>query len=139
VAPVPVAGVRVSILVCADAYTPPIARRLQEQGAQLLALPAAWGPWPHAAGDAWEQRTRETGLPLFVCNRTGPDQTLNFAPAESVMVKDGRRLLSFHSIPHSTLILADWDLQPRQLVGQKVPTMDLPEAGVDRSDGRVRP
>jgi predicted amidohydrolase len=64
VAPVVVSGINVGILVCADAYTPPIARRLQEQGAQLLVSPAAWGPWPHGPGDAWEQRTRETGLSL---------------------------------------------------------------------------
>jgi hypothetical protein len=54
------------------------------------------------------------------------------------VVKDGRRLLSFHS-PHSTLILVDWELHAQELVGQKFLTMDLPEAGVDRPDGRVRP
>jgi 5-aminopentanamidase len=52
VAPVLVSGVHAGIPVCADAYTPPIARHLQEQGAQLLVSPAAWGPWPHGPGDA---------------------------------------------------------------------------------------
>jgi N-carbamoylputrescine amidase len=136
VAPVVVAGVHVGILVCADAYTALIARSLQEQGAQLLVSPTAWGPWPHGPGEAWEQRTRETGLPLFVCNRTGTNQSLDFTTAESVVVKDGTRLLPFHS-PHSTLILIDRDLQAQELVAHRCLTMELPGAGADESNRRV--
>jgi hypothetical protein len=66
--------------------------------------------------DAWEQRTRETGLPLFVCNRTGVDQTLSFAEAESTVVKDDKRLFTFCS-PYSTVLLVDWDLHTQNLVG----------------------
>jgi predicted amidohydrolase len=97
---------------------------LQEQGAQPPVSPAAWGPWPHGPGDACEQRTRETGLPLLVCNRTGTDHTRNFTEAESVVIKDGTRLLAFHA-PHSTLILVDWDLQAQELVGQRFLRMNL--------------
>jgi len=62
---------------------------------------------------------------LFVCNSAGTDQTRDFTPAESVVVKNGTRLLAFHS-PHSTLILVDWDLQAQELVGQRFLRLDLP-------------
>jgi hypothetical protein len=62
---------------------------------------------------------------LFVCNRTGTDQTLDFTPAESVVVRDSTWLLVFHSL-HSTLILVDWDLQTQELVGQRFLGLDLP-------------
>ena len=44
----------------------------------------------------WERCTKDTGLPLFVCNRTGPDHTLDFTTAETVVAQNGRRLLSPH-------------------------------------------
>jgi N-carbamoylputrescine amidase len=115
--PILVPPLSVGILICADAYTPAIARRLHAEGAQLLVSPAAWPPWPHGPDGAWEQRTRETGLPLFVCNRTGMDQSFSFMEAESVVVKDGERLLAFRS-PHSTVICVEWDVDAQTLVGR---------------------
>jgi hypothetical protein len=96
-------SIYVGIVVAPDAYTPPIARRFQEQRAQLWVLPAGWGPWPNGPRDAWEQRSYETSLRLFVCNRTESDQTLDFTPAENVVVEDGVLLLAYHS-PHSALM-----------------------------------
>ncbi|MFQ5859212.1 MAG: carbon-nitrogen hydrolase family protein [Anaerolineae bacterium] len=124
VVPVLVPPVNVGILICADVYTPGIARRLQAQGAQLLVSPAAWAPRPHGPDGAWEQRTRETGLPLFVCNRTGTDDTLSFVEAESVVVKDGKRLLGFCA-PYSTLLIVDWNLQSQELGGQAYQRVEL--------------
>ncbi len=117
VVPLMVPPVMVGILLCADAYTPGPARLLQAQGAQLLVSAAAWGPWPHGPEGAWEQRSRDTGLPLFVCNRTGQDNTLGFLDAESVVIHHGERLMAFHA-PASTLLLVDWDLQHQTLVRQ---------------------
>jgi predicted amidohydrolase len=88
---------RVGILICVDVYSPGIARSLQAQGAQLLVSSAAWAPGLHRANGEWERCTRDPGLPLLVCNRTGPDRTLDFAGAESMIVKDGERLLAFRS------------------------------------------
>jgi 5-aminopentanamidase len=113
--PVFVPPLHIGILVCADAYTSAIAKHLQAQGAQLLISSAAWPPWPHGPDGAWERCSRDTGLPLFVCNRTGTDQSLSFLEAESVVVKDGERLLAFRA-PHSTLLLVDWDVQAQALV-----------------------
>ena len=82
----------------------------------MLVSSAAWGPFPHGPEGAWEARSRETGLPLFVCNRTGTDDGMSFVDAESVVVKDGSRLLSFHGHA-STMLLFDWDLGAQALVG----------------------
>jgi predicted amidohydrolase len=98
----------VGVLVCADAYSPWIADRLRAQGATLLVSPAAWAPGLHGPSGEWEQRTRDTGLPLLVCNRTGPDATIDFSDAESVIVKDGRKRLSLRAA-RSAIFTVDWD------------------------------
>jgi predicted amidohydrolase len=115
IAPLPVQpSSSVGILICADACSLEIARSLQAQGAQLLVSSAAWAPGLYGPDGEWEQCTRETGLPLLVCNRTGTDRTLDFTAAESVIVKDGQRLLSLRS-ERSAIFLIDWDLQAQNL------------------------
>jgi predicted amidohydrolase len=109
---------RVGLLICADAYNPAIANRLKAQGAQILVSSAAWAPGLHGPNGEWERCTRDTGLPLFVCNRTGPDRTLNFTQAESVVAQDGKRLLSFRSA-HATIFIIDWDLATNRLASNR--------------------
>jgi 5-aminopentanamidase len=105
---------RVGILICADACSLEIARSLQAQEVQLLVSSAAWAPGLYGPDGEWERCTRETGLPLLVCNRTGPDRALDFTAAESVIVKDGQRLLSLQS-ERAAIFLVDWDLQTQNL------------------------
>jgi N-carbamoylputrescine amidase len=81
---------------------------VQWQGAVLLVSPANWGPGPHGPDGERERCTRDTGLPLLVCNRTGADGELDFTRAASVVVKDGRRLCLMTS-PSSAIFLVDWD------------------------------
>jgi hypothetical protein len=52
---------------------------------------------------------------------------LVYLPKEKVLIEADAYTppLAFHS-PHSILILVDWDLQPRELVGQRFLTLDLP-------------
>jgi predicted amidohydrolase len=114
----------VGILICADAYSPGIARSLQAQGAELLVSSAAWAPGFHGPDGEWERCTLDTGLPLFVCNRTGPDRTLDFTGAESVIVKDGARLLSLGS-ERSAIFTLEWDLKMQTLVTQASQRTDL--------------
>jgi predicted amidohydrolase len=114
----------VGLLICADAYSPWITKRLHEQGARILVSSAAWAPGLHGPDGEWERCTRDTGLPLIVCNRTGPDQTLNFTTAESVVVKDGRRLLSLTS-EQSTIFVIDWNLRTQDLQTLKHGTVRL--------------
>ena len=103
-------GLVVGILICADAYTSDIAEDLRGQGARLLVSPAAWGPGLYGPEGEWEQRTRETGLPLIVCNRTGPEKKLDFTGAESLFVKRGKKLLSYWS-DRSAVLTFDLDLK----------------------------
>jgi predicted amidohydrolase len=115
---------RVGILICADAYSVEIAKHLQAQGAHLLVSSAAWAPGLYGPQGEWEQCTRETGLPLLVCNRTGSDQTLSFRAAESVVVKDGQRLLSLRS-ERSAIFLVDWDVKTQNLATQEYQSVYL--------------
>jgi predicted amidohydrolase len=115
---------RVGVLICADAYSPGIARSLKTQGAQLLVSSAAWAPGLHGPNGEWEHSSRDTGLPLLVCNRTGVDRVLNFTAAESVIVKDGQRLLSFRS-ERSTIFTIDWNIQTQNLATPEYHRTDL--------------
>jgi predicted amidohydrolase len=108
---------RVGVLVCADAYSPWIAKSLAAQGARLLVSSAAWAPGLHGPNGEWEQCTIDTGLPLLVCNRTGPDETMSFLEAESVVAVGGRRLLSLRS-EGSAIFAIDWDPSAGRLVGE---------------------
>jgi predicted amidohydrolase len=101
-------GIKVGLLVCADAFIPGIAGTLKSQGAQILLSPSSWGPGIHGPNGEWEARTRETGLPLIVCNRTGAEKTLEFWKAPSIVVKNGRRVLS-HTSEQSAVLLFDWN------------------------------
>ena len=105
---------QVGLLICADAYSPGIAQSLKAQGAQLLVSAAAWGPGFHGPSGEWERCTHDTGLPLLVCNRTGSDRTLGFTGAESVVVKDGQRLVSFAS-ERSAICLIEWDMERQEV------------------------
>ncbi len=100
---------KVGLLICADAYTRQVTETLKRQGTQILVSSAAWGPGLHGPEGEWEQRTRETGLPLIVCNRTGKEETLDFMQAESLVIKDGRRLLAYRS-DRSVVLTFDWDV-----------------------------
>lgn len=115
---------RVGLLICADAFSAGIAESLRTQGARILVSSAAWAPGLHGPNGEWERCTRDTGLPLFVCNRTGPDTTLNFTNAESVVVKDGRRLLSLSS-GRSTVFLIDWNLKTQEVGTPSYRRIDL--------------
>jgi predicted amidohydrolase len=109
VAAVPVEPLgRVGIMVCADAHSRWIAARLRTEDARLLVSPAAWAPGLHGPDGEWERCSRDTDLPLIVCNRTGPDETLDFSEAESALVARGERILSLRS-PRSAVFTVDWD------------------------------
>lgn len=114
----------VGILICADAYSLGICTNLQSQGAQLLVSAAAWAPGLHGPNGEWERCTQETRVPLLVCNRTGVDRTLDFTRAESVVVKDGKRLLSFSS-ERSAIVVIHWNQQTQDLVTPEYQTVYL--------------
>jgi omega-amidase len=110
-------GLRVGLLVCADAYGPGPTGHLQARGAELLVSAAAWAPGPHGPAGEWEDRTRQTGLPLLVCNRTGADPVLSFEQAVSVVVRDGQREVA-HQAAGSTLAMVEWPVPPSRQVAR---------------------
>jgi predicted amidohydrolase len=121
----------VGLLICADAYSPWIAKSLRAQGARLLVSAAAWAPGLHGPDGEWEQCTRDTGLPLLVCNRTGADRVLDFRAGSSVVVKDGGRLLDL-TAPDSTVFLLDWNVEAQSAAG---PPRAIPLVGCASGPG----
>ena len=105
-------GIKVGMLICADAWFPELVMELKSKGAEVLVSPAAWPPELHGPEFCWEQRSAETGLPLFVCNRAGAEEgiNLNYRRAESVVAHGGRRLLT-ECFEESTLVCFDWDFE----------------------------
>ena len=103
-------GIKVGFLICADAYHPEIARTLKSEGADILISPTAWPPEPCGPEDCWERRTAETGLPIWVCNRTGQERHLDYRRAESVIAGNGKRLLQ-RAVDRSAILLFDWDMK----------------------------
>jgi omega-amidase len=104
--PIPVDGIRLGLLICADAYKPLAALRLREAGAQLLVSAAAWWPGEWGPKGEWEARTLDTGLPMIVCNRTGCDHESQLFGSESVVVDRGEKLLTLRA-PESTVFVVD--------------------------------
>ena len=112
------------LLICADAYSSGIASGLKAQGAKVLVSSAVWAPGLHGPNGEWERCTKETGLPLFVCNRTGMDRTMDFRKADSVVAQDGQRLFSL-SFDRSAIFLVEWDLKTGTLANLKYRRVQL--------------
>ena len=116
--PVSCAGVKVGILICADAYRNEVAGELKDKGTELYVSPVSWGPGQCAPDGEWEQRSADNGLPIMVCNRSGvEDAELDYRKAESVVAKDGQRLLEATS-ERSVVLTFDWDLDEMTTLSQ---------------------
>jgi predicted amidohydrolase len=113
--PIDMGNVKIGVLICADAYTKNIADTFLAKGAEILIAPSAWGPGLHGPNGEWEQRSIDTGLCLFVCNRTGEDESVTFWEAESMIIKNGKRLLS-HKSKQSAIVTFYWDLEKMDLI-----------------------
>ncbi|MBU8906822.1 carbon-nitrogen hydrolase family protein [Desertibacillus haloalkaliphilus] len=113
--PIEIDGIKTGIIICADAYPSEIASTLANKGTELLVAPSSWGPGLHGPTGEWEQRSCETGLPLFVCNRTGEDETVSFWEAESLVIHHDKRLLA-HQSKQSACLTFDWDVDKNELI-----------------------
>ena len=103
--PIPVDGIKIGLLVCADAYKAVPALRLRDSGAQLLVSSAAWWPGEWGPKGEWEARTLDTGLPMIVCNRTGCDHESQLFGSESVVVDRGEKLLTLRATDSTAFIV----------------------------------
>lgn len=114
--PITADGVKTGILVCADAYKNDVAQVLKDKGSQVLVSPSAWGPGECGPDGEWEQRTRDTGLPLMVCNRSGGEgDDMDYSLAESVVAHEGETLLMATS-KRSVVLSFDWDMDGMKLL-----------------------
>jgi predicted amidohydrolase len=108
--PIPVDGIKIGLLICADVYKAPPALRLRDSGAQLLVSAAAWWPGEWGPKGEWEARTLDTDLPMIVCNRTGCDHQTQLFRAESVVLDRGEKLLTLRAA-ESTAFIVDCRLR----------------------------
>ena len=116
--PVECGGVQAGILICADAYKNEVAQELKDNGAELLVSPVSWGPGRCGPDGEWEQRSLDTGLPIMVCNRTGEEaEELDYREAESVVAKNGKRLLTATS-DRSVVLSFDWDMDAMAVLSE---------------------
>jgi len=102
------------VLICSDSWHAEHAHALKTDGANVLVVPAAWPPGKHGPGDCWEQRSMDTGLPVWVCNQTGDHPRLNFHDATSVVVQNGKTVLSYKG-QEEAILLFNWDVEKHQL------------------------
>ena len=122
---VTVDGVRIGLMICADAWPSDHAQILKNKGAEILLSSANWAPGLYGPGDSWEQRVKETGLALFVNNRTGAEDDLDMTSAVSVLVtpspSGAERIFEHHS-EDDTIILFDYQRTEKALSGYQVVT-----------------
>ena len=122
---VTVDGVSIGLMICADAWPPDHAKILKNKGAEILLSTANWAPGLYGPGDSWEQRVKETGLALFVNNRTGAEDDLDMTSAVSVLVtpspSGAERIFEYHS-EDDTIILLDYQRTEKALSGYQVVT-----------------
>ena len=108
-------GIKVGLLVCADACLARLGAEMKGMDADILISAANWAPGEWGPAGEWEAMSASTGLPLFVCNRTGEDAVLSFSAAETVIIADGVRQLSFSS-SNPSLVLVDWEFETSRMV-----------------------
>lgn len=112
-------GINVGLMICADAWPQEHALALRDAGADLMLNSATWPPGKYGPGQTWAKRSRETGLPIFVNNRTGKDLTLDSRAAQSVLFHQGQQWFS-HTSDDPALIILDWNVRDQVLVRQRV-------------------
>ena len=105
--PATVNDTRVGMLICADTWDSKHGVVLSDKDADLLVVSTAWGhkypPLEH-----WKKLSSDTGLPVWVCNRTGRERNVDWTQAESMVIQNGQLLFKYSGKP--SLLLFDWDM-----------------------------
>jgi len=127
--PVAWRGHKIGLLICADAYPANLTAELAQQGADVLFSLAAWAPGFHGPGGEWEQRSKETGLCVFVCNRTGKGALVDFEGSSSVVVAGGRKVAEYAD-KRPAILTIDVNKDTWLPVGVKFDIHELDENGI---------
>jgi predicted amidohydrolase len=117
-------GIRVALLVCADACLSEAGRHIRAADADIIVSSAAWHPGEHGPAGEWERCSAETGLPVVVCNRTGAEPGIDFRRAQSVVTHRGERRLTLTS-PVSTLFLVELTRDDHELAFREVSRTEI--------------
>lgn len=117
--PICCGSVCVGVMVCSDAWYPECSQRLKRQGAQILLDIAAW-PVSKECGDplpAWQRCSKETGLPMILCNQTGKTPWLDLSKGQSVYIEKGNAELTYNG--EEALLLFEWDAATGRAVSER--------------------
>jgi len=118
-----VAGVRVGILICADAWQPGPAHQAAADGAELLVVINA-SPWDHsrlaARINRLSARAKETGCAIAYLNTVGGQDELVFDGASLLINADGTVAARAPSFSDA-LLLAEFDPATRTLHAEDWP------------------
>lgn len=108
-APIDYKGISFGLMICADAWYSENARALKEQNSDILIDLAAW-PYGPCSGNpvlAWQRCSKETNLPMIVCNQTGRNNFMNMHEAESAILYKGNLLDTYYG--HEAVLLCEWN------------------------------
>lgn len=97
------------VMICADAWYSENAVVLKNKNANLLIDLAAW-PYGPCCGDpviSWKRCSKETKLPMIVCNQTGKNSFMNMHEAESAILYNGNVLDKYHG--HEAVLICEWN------------------------------
>lgn len=114
------------VLVCADSYFEENAQALKAKQAQVIIVPAAWPPGGCGGPpvNAWERCSRESGLPVWICNQTGNQERMDLSKAESAVVVNGKLQIAYHGLQQAALLF-DWDEERQQLLSTEFKVLEL--------------
>lgn len=114
------------VLVCADAYFEDNAKILKDKQAQVIVVPAAWPPGGCGGPpvNAWERCSRESGLPVWICNQTGNREVMDMSQAQSAVIIGGKLTLAYSGLQQAVLVF-DWDEQKQALLSSEFQRLTL--------------
>lgn len=110
--------INVGILICADSWFMEHSQALKEKGANVIMIPALWPPGEHGPGDCWERCSKVSGLPVWVCNQTGNNESLDITEAESAVVVEGKTRFTYSGTQQAVLLF-EWDPEKQAAISNR--------------------
>ncbi len=122
--PIECGQLKAGVLVCADAWYQENALRLKEKAADILVMMAAWPPGKCGPADSWERCSKVSGLPLWVCNQTGNQESLDLSKAESAVIVAGEKVMTYQGLQEAALLF-EWDAKAGRNAADNFTVLEL--------------